>query len=79
MTPRKGKDKQDKHSDSESEMQLFPEKTQFTKTRTSYSTKSNAVARNNPKVLARLLAFGGLLSVTFATRFYAIDQPEHIW
>ena len=80
MTPRKGKKKDDKFSDSESEMKATSEKPPFCKSGTSFSIwKSNGAGKTNPKVLARLIAFAGLLLVTFITRFYAIDQPEHIW
>ena len=80
MTPRKGKKKDDKLSDSEPEMQGSSENQRFSKSGTSFSTlKSSGAGKTNPKVLARLIAFAGLLLVTFITRFYAIDLPEHIW
>lgn len=72
--------KEDKHSDSESELPCSADGTQWKKHGNRPSiAKSYDVARGNPKVFARLLAFGGLLFVTFATRFYAIAEPGHIW
>ena len=80
MAPRKGKKKDDKLSDSESEMQDSSEKPRFSKSGTSFSTlKSCGSGKTNPKLLARLIAFAGLLLVTFITRYYTIDLPEHIW
>lgn len=79
MAPRKGKKKDDKLSDSESEMQDSSEKPRFSKSGTSFSTlKSSGSGKTNPKLLARLIAFAGLLLVTFITRYYTIDLPEHI-
>lgn len=80
MGPRKGKKKDDKLSDSESEMQDSSENPRFSKSGTSFSTlKSSGSGKTNPKLLARLIAFAGLLLVTFITRYYSIDLPEHIW
>lgn len=80
MAPRKGKKKDDKLSDSESEMQGSSENPRFSKSGTSFSTlKSSGSGKTNPKLLARLIAFAGLLLVTFITRYYTIDLPEHIW
>jgi len=82
MTPRKGigTKKEDKHSDSEPEMPSFTERTQGSKAGTrSNMAKSYDVSKGNPKVFGRLLAFGGLLLVTFATRYYGIAEPTHIW
>lgn len=80
MAPRKGKKKDDKLSDSESEMQGSFENPRFSKSGTSFSTlKSSGSGKTNPKLLARLIAFAGLLLVTFITRYYTIDLPEHIW
>lgn len=82
MTPRKGQGtkKQDKHSDSESEM---PSSTESTRQRKAGSrsnmAKSYDLTKGNRKVFGRLVAFAGLLLVTFATRFYGIEDPTHIW
>ena len=82
MTPRKGvgTKKQDKHSDSESEMPSSTKRTRANKdgSRSSMAT-SYEVVKGNPKVFGRLGAFGGLLLLTIVTRFYGIDEPTHIW
>ena len=84
MTPRKGvgTKKQDKHSDTESEMPSSTKRTRANKDGSRSSTwmaTSYEVAKGNPKVFSRLGAFGTLLLVTIATRFYGIDEPTHIW
>ena len=82
MTPRKevGAKKQDKYSDSESEMPSSTKRTRANKegSRSSMATSYEA-AKGNPKVFGRLGAFGGLLLITIATRFYGVDEPTHIW
>lgn len=80
MTPRKGarNKKTDKNSDSESEMASPTETERETAKEVSHAAKPNDLAKVNSKVLARLLAFGGILVVTFATRFYALEAPSHI-
>lgn len=84
MTPRKGArmKKLDKNSDSESETPSTAETTRETlKEGTNISAnmaKSNGLA-NNPRVFGRLIVFGGILIVTFATRFYTLEDPTHIW
>lgn len=80
MTPRKGAriKKTDKHSDSESETPS-PEDTTRESVKETHMSKSNGVAKVNHKVFGRLLVFGGILFVTFATRFYALEEPAHIW
>ena len=79
MTPRKGvrTKKADKNSDSESEMPS-PSDTARVK-EVSHMAKSTDLAKVNPKLFGRLLGFGGMLFVTLATRFYAIEDPSHIW
>ena len=81
MTPRKGTrtKKADKNSDSESEMPSPTEGERETAKEISHAAKPNDLAKVNSKVFARLLAFGGILVVTFATRFYTLEDPSHIW
>jgi len=81
MTPRKGvrTKKADKNSDSESEMPSSTETTRETVKEVSHMAKSNDLAKVNPKLFGRLIVFGGILVVTFATRFYALEDPSHIW
>ena len=80
MTPRMGEKtkKADKNSDSESEMPSTAETARTVK-EVSPIAKSNYSAKVNPKLFGRLLGFGGMLFVTFATRFYALEDPSHIW
>ena len=81
MTPRKGErnKKADKNSDSESEMQSPTETERENTKEISHTEKANDLAKVHTKLLARLLAFGGILFITFATRFYALEDPSHIW
>lgn len=80
MTPRKGArmKKLDKNSDSESETPSTAETTRETMKEGTNIAKSNGLA-NNPRVFGRLIVFGGILIVTFATRFYTLEDPTHIW
>lgn len=75
MTPRKGaSSKQDKHSDSESEM--------ISSSRKATGARSNMARpydKGNANVSSRLTAFGGLLLLAFVTRYYGIVEPGHIW
>ena len=81
MTPRKGErnKKVDKNSDSESEMPSPTETERETAKEALHTAKANDLAKVNSKLLARLLAFGGILFITFATRYYALEDPSHIW
>lgn len=81
MTPRKGvrTKKADKNSDSESEMPSPTETEREMTKEISHAAKPNDLSKVNSKVLARLLAFGGILVVTLATRLYALEDPSHIW
>ena len=78
MTPRKGvrTKKADKNSDSESEMPSPTETERGITKEVSHAAKPNDLYS---KLLARLLAFGGILVVTLATRLYALEDPSHIW
>jgi len=80
MTPRKGvrTKKEEKNSDSESDMPSTAETARAVK-EVSHMAKSNYLAKVNPKLFGRLLGFGGMLFVTIATRFYALEDPSHIW
>lgn len=80
MTPRKGAriKKADKNSDSESEMPS-PTETPRETVKEGRMAKSNDLPKVNLKLFGRLIVFGGILLVTFATRFYALADPSHIW
>lgn len=80
MTPRKGvrTKKADKNSDSESEMPSPTETEREITKEVSHAAKPNDLSKVKSKVLARLLAFGGILVVTLATRLYALEDPSHI-
>lgn len=79
MTPRKGAriKKTDKHSDSETDTESPTEATR--ETAKEHMAKSNDLAKVNPKVFGRLIVFGAIFLLTFATRFYALEDPSHIW
>ena len=75
MTPRKGaSSKQDKHSDSESEMMSSSRKATG-----AGSNMARPCDKGNANLSSRLTAFGGLLLLAFVTRYYGIVEPGHIW
>lgn len=78
MTPRKGAKtkKPDKDSDNESDS---PSETTRDSSKDTRMSKSNDSPKVNLRVFGRLLGFGGILLVTFATRFYGLEDPTHIW
>lgn len=80
MTPRKGAKakKPDKDSDNESEMSS-PSETTRDCAKDVHMSKSNDLPKVNRKVFGRLIVFGGILLITFATRLYALEDPPHIW
>lgn len=79
MTPRKGAKakKPDKDSDNESEMSS-PSETTRDCAKDVHMSKSNDLPKVNRKVFGRLIVFGGILLITFATRLYALEDPPHI-